>query len=86
MYSLNKQSIVLAGNSGRLCIGGGTAIRRLPGVNSGAGTTFTFPLDYTALSTAGAILPGSTWNFQAWFRKLPGSTETTNGLEISFVN
>jgi hypothetical protein len=86
-YSLNKQSIPLAGNAGRLCVGGGGApIVRLPGMNSGAGTTFTFALNYAAVPAAGVITPGSTWHFQAWFRTTPGATETSNGLTIGFTN
>ncbi len=48
------------------CVGG--QIFRRPVASSGAGGVMSHALDYTALSPAGAILAGSTWNFQGWFR------------------
>lgn len=83
-YSLNKQNVTFVGSTGRLCVGGGGApVVRLPAVNSGAGTTFTFNVNYLTVPVTGIITPGSTWHFQAWFRTA-GSTETSNGLTILF--
>lgn len=85
LYSLNKQNVPFAGSTGRLCVGGGVPIVRLPGMNSGAGTTFTFNVNYSTVPPSGIISAGSIYNFQAWFRTTPGSTETSNGLTITFV-
>jgi len=85
LYSLAKQNVVLSGSTGRLCVGGGAPIVRLPGLSSGAGTTFTLNLDNTSVPAAGVISAGSIYNFQAWFRTSPGSSETSNGLTIAFL-
>ncbi len=85
MYSLAKQNVPFAGSTGRLCVGGGAGIKRLPGVNSGAGTRLTFAVDYNTVPASGPIGAGSVQHFQGWFRTTPGATETTNGLTIAFV-
>jgi hypothetical protein len=84
MYSLSQQSVPFG--NGRLCVGGAQSIHRLPGVNSGAGTTFTYAVDYNALPAGGPISAGQVWNFQSWFRVGGGQTETTDGLQIAFTN
>ncbi|HUR27840.1 MAG TPA: hypothetical protein VM509_06620 [Planctomycetota bacterium] len=85
MYSLNKQNVPFAGTTGRLCIGGGAPIVRLPPLDTGTGTTLTFAVNYVTVPPAGPISAGSVYNFQAWFRTTPGSSETSNGLTIAFV-
>jgi V8-like Glu-specific endopeptidase len=85
MYSLAKQNLPFPGGTGRLCVGGGSPIVRLPPVNSGAGTTFVFAVNYATLPPSGPITAGSSRHFQAWFRTTPGSSETSNGLTIAFT-
>jgi hypothetical protein len=86
IYSIAKQNIPFPGGTGRLCVGGGGPIVRLPPLNSGAGTTFLFDVDYNTVPAAGPITAGSVYHFQAWFRTTPGSSETSNGLTISFTS
>ena len=85
LYSLNKQNIPFPGSTGRLCVGGGAAIVRLPGVNSGPAGAFVLNVNYGTVPVAGPISAGSVYNFQAWFRTTPGSSETSNGLTIVFT-
>ena len=85
IYSLNKQNIPLAGSTGRLCVGSGAPIVRLPAINSGANPALTFNVDYNTVPAAGIISAGSIYNFQAWFRTTPGSSETSNGLTVTFT-
>ena len=51
--------------NGFRCVGG--AVKRLP-VVFGGGNTITHPVDNTQTPSAGVIVAGSTWNFQAWYR------------------
>lgn len=37
------------------------------------------------IQPAAKILPGSTWNFQLWFRDGPGVTNLSDGLNVTFV-
>ncbi|HTF91026.1 MAG TPA: hypothetical protein VK843_21605 [Planctomycetota bacterium] len=83
LYSRGKQSLPF-GNS-RLCVGGGGfPVRRLPTVNSGAGTTLTFALDQNALPGGDVFNAGEVIYFQAWFRVSTIANETSNGLELLF--
>ncbi len=68
------------------CVGGTNGIFRLgPPINSGSGGEIVRAVDLTSPPHAsGQILPGSTWNFQGWFRS--GTTfDLTDGVSISFV-
>ncbi len=83
LYSRGRQTVPFG--AGSLCVGGGGfTIRRLPTMNSGTGTTLTFPLDQNALPGGDVIGAGEVIYFQAWFRVSPVSTETSNGLELTF--
>jgi hypothetical protein len=70
---------------GRVCAGGNTF--RFPASNSGPGGILT--LTGPAGSSGGMITGGSTWNFQAWYRDIPGPCATgfnlSNGLSIGFT-
>jgi len=75
---------------GLRCVGGpGFSIFRL-GVSQAMGNTLSRAINFDALTTNGAILPGSTWNFQAWFRDAdPAGTSNFNlsdGLEVTFID
>lgn len=71
---------------GFLCVGGGAPVWRLGVVGTAPGEqTVSWSLDYQAPPAAGAqIAPGSTWNFQFWFRD-GASSDLTDALEIQFV-
>jgi hypothetical protein len=82
IYSRNKQSLPFG--SSNLCVGGsGFPIRRLPALNSGAGTTFTFAVNQFTLPGGDVFHAGEVIYFQAWFRTGAGASETSNGLEVS---
>lgn len=83
LYSRGSQSVPFGVSS--LCVGGGPfPVRRLPTVNSGAGTTLTFALDQTTLPGGDVFGAGETIFFQAWFRVSTSANETSNGLEVPF--
>ena len=77
------------GASGDLCLSGamGRFIQQVQ--NSGSNGEFSIAVDTTALPAPlnTAILPGSTWNFVAWYRDVVLGTPTSNftdGLSITF--
>lgn len=78
------------GSQGRLCLGGpigfgvGGGVMRASAIGTLVGT-----LDLTAMPQAGgavAVMPGESWNFQAWHRDLnPGrTTNFTNAVTVTF--
>ena len=77
------------GASGNLCLSGsmGRFVQQVQ--NSGSNGEFSIAVDTTALPAPlnTAILPGSTWNFVAWYRDVVLGTPTSNftdGLSITF--
>ena len=75
-----------AGN-GVLCIGG-AAVHRLGVVSADASGRLVLPLDLQNLpASVPAILPGSHWNFEAWFRDTPAGGagfNFSNALDVHF--
>lgn len=74
------------GNGLRCIGGGGAALIRLPVVVA-SGNVMSYAVDMNNLPSNGQITPGSTWNFQAWFRDPMGGGAAFNlsdGLEIQF--
>lgn len=72
--------------SGSLCVGGGV-FRMQPAVLSDALGTVVHVVDWTqppVASGSGAILAGSTWNFQSWFRD-GATTNLTDAVAVTFV-
>lgn len=70
---------------GFLCVTNGGSAFRLPFSNAGAGGVLSLALDLTSPpNPLGQILPGSSWNFQAWFR-VPGGFDLSDGLSIAFT-
>ena len=95
-YFLNSQTQGFVpnpgGSQGNLCLGGSIGRYNRPGeiLSSGAGGTFSLILDLTDTpqpTGSVSILPGETWNFQAWFRdNNPGPTSNfTDGVSITFL-
>lgn len=84
-YGSDAQSPLPLGN-GFLCVGGGASQWRLGTVAAGQGQTeVAWNLDYNSPPDALAqITPGSTWNFQFWFRD-GASSDLTDAIEIQFV-
>jgi len=77
----------LAGSSGRLCLGGAPLARFAPPVmNTGPFGRLDLVLDLTALpfTPQVAVQPGDTWNFQAWFRDVPATSNLTNAITVTF--
>ena len=76
--------------NGTRCVGaGGIGVFRLPILNSGTDGVLFHALDYASPPRpAGQITPGSTWNFQAWFRDPPAGGaffDLSDGVSISFL-
>ncbi len=92
LLSRNQGSVAQPGNSsGILCLSG--SVGRYNGPNqigqSGSAGIISVPIDLTNTPTPLgfiSILPGETWNFQAWYRDFTaaGSSNFTTGLTIAF--
>jgi subtilisin family serine protease len=84
-FGVNKANVPFFGGSqGILCVGG-PIIRFIKDVkNSGSAGTITLSPDMNDLPNGANFLPGSTWNFQLWYRdKNPGNTSnTSNAIEV----
>jgi len=80
-YSLAKQNVPFG--LGVRCVGAPAV--RLPIVNSGAGSTLDWPLDYGLLPDGGPIAAGDLWNFQCWFHTGLGQTDMSDALQIIFT-
>ena len=94
-YFLNSQTKgfvpFVGGSQGNLCLAGSIGRYNRPGeiLRSGDGGTFSLVLDLTDTpqpTGSVSIMPGETWNFQAWFRDMnPGPTSNfTDGISITF--
>ena len=72
--------------NGLRCVGGGAQVIRLPVLTS-SGAEFRYTLDFGNPPPNGAILAGSTWNFQCWYRDPAGGGAGYNlsdGIEVVF--
>ncbi|MCP3915191.1 MAG: hypothetical protein GY711_06530 [bacterium] len=74
------------GSDGHFCLGFVYGRFVAQAGNSGSTGVLSIPIDLTALPTTpiSTVLPGETWNFQAWFRDAGGSSNFTNRLSIGF--
>ena len=84
-----QQASVPFGN-GVLCLGGGLQRILPPAFSDGAGNAVRLlDLQSEALSTgAGAIAPGSTWNFQCWYRDPaapPAQFNLSSAVQVAFA-
>jgi hypothetical protein len=73
------------GSQGNLCLGA-PFYRFSSNVMITAGGSVSFSPDFNSLPQNQTFLPGSTWNFQLWFRdNNPGPTSnTTTGVAVTF--
>ena len=78
--------IPISGSQGSLCMSQSTPIVRLATVLSNNANQMRRFLDLNSNLMVGHVLPGSTWNFQAWFRDSnPGpTTNTSDGMSVLF--
>jgi hypothetical protein len=65
IFFFGPNQIELPFGNGYRCVGG--AVKRLP-VVFGGGNAIVHSMDNTQAPAAGSVIPGSTWNFQAWYR------------------
>jgi hypothetical protein len=81
------------GSQGNLCLGGSIGRYVGPGqilISDGAGAA-SLTIDLTSLPQPGGsvvVMPGQTWNFQAWHRDAVGGVPTSNftqGLSVMFL-
>ncbi|MCC6407351.1 MAG: agmatine deiminase family protein [Planctomycetes bacterium] len=72
--------------NGTLCVGATAALARLgPPTNAGIAGELVHALDVTDPPTPSALItPGSTWNFQAWFRD-GASFDLSDALQVTFI-
>ncbi|MDA1266656.1 MAG: hypothetical protein O2816_16370 [Planctomycetota bacterium] len=75
------------GSQGNLCLSGN--IGRFNGqiFNTMGMAEATLPVDLSSVPTPSgpvAIQPGETWNFQAWYRDLPSTSNFTDAISITF--
>ncbi len=71
--------------NGSLCVAGSAGLFRLPVSASDSSGVLGQAIDYGAPPVVAAqITPGSTWNFQCWFRD-GTSSDLTDALSIDFV-
>jgi len=78
---------LFSGSQGNFCLGSPFVRFAQQGMTANASGELMLNVDYFSLPNGSFILPGDTWNFQAWFRdQNPGNTSnTTDGLEIQFM-
>ena len=78
------------GSFGNLCLAGTPGRFQQQIQNSGAGGTFSIPVDLAAIPQPTgtiAVVAGDTYFFQAWFRDVQGGqagSNFTDGFEITF--
>lgn len=80
----------LAGSAGNLCLDFPIGRHNLQIASSGATGTITIPVDLDRVPQASnflPVMPGETWNWQAWFRDVDSTGATsnfTNGVSVLF--
>jgi hypothetical protein len=74
------------GGDGNLCLGAPLAHFRSQIQFSGFSSSMSLPIDFEDLPRGVNFLPGSTWNFQAWFRDAGDAPahNTTNGVQLTW--
>tara|TARA_R110002095_G_scaffold202007_1_gene183221 strand:- start:1101 stop:2408 length:1308 start_codon:yes stop_codon:yes gene_type:complete len=74
------------GGGGHLCLGAPIAHFRSQIQFSGLTSSMTLPIDFEDLPRGVNFVPGTTWNFQAWFRDVGDAPahNTTNGVQLTW--
>lgn len=74
------------GSAGNLCLGAGIGRFNSQIQNSGVFGIFGISVDLGSLplNPNHAVLPGETWNFQAWYRDTGGMSNFTDGVSVTF--
>jgi hypothetical protein len=87
LFILSTSTGSMPFGDGVLCLGGGV-LRLLPAVGTGNSGSAVVPLDFDdPSSSASQITPGSTWNFQFWYRdtaSLGAGFNLSNALSATF--
>ncbi|MCK6445441.1 MAG: agmatine deiminase family protein [Planctomycetes bacterium] len=86
IFFYGDQQKQLPFGNGTLCVGATVALARLgPPDNAGVAGELVHALDVTSPPTPSALItPGSSWNFQAWFRD-GASFDLSDAIQITFV-
>ncbi len=73
------------GSVGNLCLGFpiGRFVSQVK--STGSLGQFVVSVDLTNIPLLGAVHAAESWNFQAWFRDVPNTSNFTNGVEITFL-
>lgn len=71
-FAGSTQNLVTLGN-GFLCVGSQSIVRFNPAIQSSAAGTASLTLDLTTAPAASIAMPGSTSNFQFWYRDIVGA-------------
>ncbi len=89
LFFFGERQISLPFGDGVLCVGAGTTgLERLPLTVSGGGGRLRHTVDMRSLPALGLLNPGSTWNFQAWFRDTlagGGHFNLSDGLTLTIT-
>jgi hypothetical protein len=84
LFFYGTQQLDLPFGNGVRCVGGTTI--RLPLLTTSGGGLAAIILDYDALPPNGRILPGSSWNFQFWYRDPAGGGANFNLSNASRID
>lgn len=87
LFFYGTTQIQIVFGNGNRCVGG--TLWRLPIVTTSPAGVASQLLNFPSLSGPAQITPGSTWNFQFWFRDgtvAPAFFNTSNGLSATFCN
>ncbi len=77
---------LFGGGDGNLCLGGNIVRNAKDVLSSGPGGQIVFQPDLNNLPNGTVILSGETWNFQLWFRDVGSTSNTSDGVEVLFMN
>ncbi len=85
LVSRTQGSFMPPGSQGLVCLGGDIGRYNQPS-NVGEGPTFSIQVDLTSMpvNPPQAVLPGETWNFQAWYMDAGGTNNFTDAVSVLF--